>query len=526
MPATLEIGHRGPITYESALRKDADVISQAAESAATEELSRSLWDSRRTIEALVRHHRGLSDGDVCAVEPCDGWIRGGFNVCVPVQVRSGGARNAHKRLIFRCPMPHKLAEARYPGTVDEKLSCEVGTYAWMQDWCPDVRIPHLYGFGFSDHRHFTHEGRMPFYVRLWRAMRRRLRGLLGYPTLSRYAAHPASLHLPAAYVLLEYIGPDTGRMLSDTWVERRGDQARRRRLFRGMARVILSLARVPQPRIGSFQFGADGTVALTNRPLPCYVAILENDGAPRTIPKDETYTYTEPFVADLLALHDGSFLANRNAVYDAADGRGQMAARALLRTLSHRYVSRERRGGPFRLQLTDFHASNIFVDDDWNITCLIDLEWVCSLPAEMLAVPYWLTGRGIDQLVGDDLGEFDEVHQEFMDVLEKEEVTTTPGGQPALAPIMREGWESGTVWFWRCLTSVDAIFSLVEDHISPRYSPWSSKTEQAFSQYWCQGSADVVRRKVADHEKYVKELGCLFSKAVSVIGVPDSPKTN
>jgi hypothetical protein len=54
---------------------------------------------------------------------------------------------------MRCPMPHKLAEARYPGTVDEKLSCEVGTYAWMQETSPDVPIPHLFGFGFSDGRH-------------------------------------------------------------------------------------------------------------------------------------------------------------------------------------------------------------------------------------------------------------------------------------------------------------------------------------------------------------------------------------
>jgi hypothetical protein len=155
-----------------------------------------------------------------------------------------------------------------------------------------------------------------------------------------------------------------------------------------MARMILSLARVPQPRIASFRFCADGTVMLTHRPLPCCVAILENDGAPRTIPRDETYTCAEPFVADMLALHDGSFLANQNAVYDAADCRGQMAARALLRTLSHHFFTRERRGEPFRLQLTDLHASNIFVDNDWNVTCLTDLEWVCALPAEMLAVPY------------------------------------------------------------------------------------------------------------------------------------------
>jgi hypothetical protein len=34
----------------------------------------------------------------------------------------------------------------------------------------------------------------------------------------------------------------------------------------------------------------------------------------------------------------------------------------------------QHRHGPFPLQLTDLHASNIFVDEDWNITCLIDLE--------------------------------------------------------------------------------------------------------------------------------------------------------
>jgi len=230
---------------------------------------------------------------------------------------------------------------------------------------------------------------MPFYVRLWHAIRRRLRPLLGYPNLTRYTANPTGLRLPTAYMLMEHIGPATERMLSDTWEERRGDQVSRLRLFRGIARMILSLARIPQPRIGSFRFHADGTLMLANRPLLCCVPILENGGTPRTMPRDETYTYTEPFISDMLALHDGSFLANRNAVYDEVDCRGQIAARVLLRALSHQYVTRKYRGGPFRLQFTDFHPSNILVDDNWNVTCLIDLERICSLPAEMLAVPYW-----------------------------------------------------------------------------------------------------------------------------------------
>jgi hypothetical protein len=105
----------------------------------------------------------------------------------------------------------------------------------------------------------------------------------------------------------------------------------------------------------------------------------------------------------MLTLHENSFLSNPNAVYDDDDCRGQMAARALLRMLSHYYIERKRCNGPFYLQFTDLHASNIFVDEQWNITCLMDLEWVCVLPAEMLAVPYWLSGHGIDEIMDNNL---------------------------------------------------------------------------------------------------------------------------
>ena len=278
--------------------------------------------------------------------------------------------------------------------------------------------------------------------------------------------------------------------------------------------MMLSLARVPQPRIGSFRFNADGTITLTNRPLPCCVAILENNGAPRTIPSDETYSCPEPFVADMLSFHDASFLAQRNAVFNAADCRSQMAARALLRTVSHFYLSRERRAGPFHLQLTDLHASNIFVDDNWNITCMIDLEWISALPAEVLDVPYWLTGCSIDELLEDKLSQFDLVRREFMDILEKEEAAMTGDDKPKLARIMHEAWESGAVWFWHCLMSVDALFSFVDDHVSPRYCRFSWKVEEVLCPYWCEDSAAVVESKVADNEKYKKELGSLFKAAI------------
>lgn len=211
---------------------------------------------------------------------------------------------------------------------------------------------------------------MPFYLRLWRMFQRSSRNYLRYPTLSQYVLSPTHLRLPTAYMLLEYIGPDKGEMLSDTWDRHRSDLVRRQKLFRGMARLILSLARIPQPRIGSFQFHNNGTITLSNRPLPCSIIILENEGAPRTISRNETYTCVEPFVADILTFHDNFLLSNLNAAHSTEDCLGQMAAKTMLRALSHHYIQPESRHGPFRLQLTDFHASNIFVDKDWNITCL------------------------------------------------------------------------------------------------------------------------------------------------------------
>ncbi|KFZ00904.1 hypothetical protein V501_10365 [Pseudogymnoascus sp. VKM F-4519 (FW-2642)] len=77
--------------------------------------------------------------------------------------------------------------------------------------------PRLYGFGFSDHRHFVHEEQRPFYIRVWRMFQRRLRDLLRCHTLSPYTAHPTSQRLSAAYMILEYISPDMGQMLSSTW---------------------------------------------------------------------------------------------------------------------------------------------------------------------------------------------------------------------------------------------------------------------------------------------------------------------
>ncbi|KAK7428361.1 hypothetical protein QQZ08_005118 [Neonectria magnoliae] len=507
---TIDLLNRPPMTYQSALNTDQNIIQEAGYVAATETLYRKLWGEKSTIRALTKHHLGLRDGDACTIALPQQWLRGNFNVCIPIEVQSPGSC---RKLVLRCAMPHKLAEARYSGSINEKMGCELGTYAWMEERCPDIRIPHLYGFGFSTMATcFTHEAHRSLHVRVLGYLRRLFRRFIGYPALlSRYTSHPTTHRLSAAYMLLEHVGSDTSQMLSITWEKHRSDPARRQRLFRGISRLMLSLARIPQPQISSFRFHRDGTVTLTNRPLSCSMMILENEGTPRTMERNNVYLSTEPFIADLFTLHDERFISHPNAICDHQDCRGEMAAMVLLRALAYRYVRQDLRNGPFFLQLGDLHASNIFVDDDWNITSLIDLEWVSALPAEKMTVPYWLTGCAIDEIQGEKLVEFNTIREEFMKIFEEEEGQAAAAHDYSLARIIRESWESGGVWFWHSVMSINAIYPLFTDHVCPRFSSrLLSKEEELLSKFWSEDAAKVVESKVDECHRYEAELKRVF----------------
>jgi hypothetical protein len=60
------------------------------------------------------------------------------------------AKFPNKRVIIRVPLPYKVGGSRYPSNASEKLRCEAASFIWIQDNCPTVPIPYLWGFGFSD----------------------------------------------------------------------------------------------------------------------------------------------------------------------------------------------------------------------------------------------------------------------------------------------------------------------------------------------------------------------------------------
>ncbi|KAF1736134.1 hypothetical protein CRV24_005072 [Beauveria bassiana] len=408
---------------ETAAESEDNLVYLSKVKDAAQQLKLDLWHQKQLIAASIRHQLRLHPHDTCTVLPLETWIQGNFNICVLVLVKAG---DTIKKLIFRCPIP--FVERQYPGTIDEKVSCEVATYIWMQEHCPDIRIPYLYAFGFTD-GDYVRSCSLPFirvqqtsvYTSLWRKAWQWVYRCLRYPILSDYIRDSGAPAVNSAYMLLEYIGPETGKMLSLTWPDHLSDTARRKNLFASMARIMLSLARLPQPYIGSFKFNTlDGTVALSNRPLTCTMAIFEQRGTPRTIPQDRLYQSTDSFASDMLTLHDTHFLHDSHAVRDEDDAQERMTLRTLLRAVSHFFILHERRSGPYLLQPTDFHQSNILVDEEWNITCLIDLEWFCALPVEMMAVPHWLTNCSIDTIIDDQYEPFDNARKEFLASMDEE----------------------------------------------------------------------------------------------------------
>ncbi|KAI9163527.1 hypothetical protein HJFPF1_05144 [Paramyrothecium foliicola] len=508
MPHALQLSGR-PVTYSEAASMGRDVLNGLELS--TEDLPwyHYLWSQQTWMEELLKSQLGLGKKDVCRVPPPGEWIRGAFNVCIPVTVVSG---DVVTKYVIRCPLPHRLVTVG-----GDSMSSEVGAYVWMQEKCPDIPIPRLIGFGFADGRQivlvlnvkFTHVAQRSFFVRVVHALRRSIHSLFRLPMLSQYTYIPDTPYSPTAYLLMEHVGSDGAQMLCNTMAEHKEDPERRQNLFRGLTRIMLSLARIPQPRIGSFRFHHDGTVSLSNRYLSCSLALMERDGVPRTTEPDDLHCCTESLVSDMLEMQNRRFLTQPNAVLDEDSCHRHMAVLTLLRAVSRRYIKRDRRCGPYLLHLTDLNSSNIFVDDEWNVKHLVDLQWICAAPAEMLDVPWWLTGLPIDEIVLGNEVAFDKVRREFMDVLKTEEQEMKMEHDIPIYETMQETWDSKGWWFWHCLTSGEIMSDLFEDHLCPS-GPVTNSTWRVVSEHWGVGRGEVVRRKVADKEEYDDVLEDVF----------------
>lgn len=74
-------------------------------------------------------------------------------------------------------------------------------------------------------------------------------------------------------------------MLSQTWENHFQDQSRRANLLRGLSQALVTLAKIPHPKIGSWTIDDRGALSLTNRPLVLLLHEFESHNIPTNMPR-------------------------------------------------------------------------------------------------------------------------------------------------------------------------------------------------------------------------------------------------
>lgn len=276
---------------------------------------------------------------------------------------------------------------------------------------------------------------------------------------------------------------------------------------------MISLARERHPLIGSLRFDDDTTVALRNRPLFRAHSLLEAEGIRRAV--IEMYPDSSSFVDHMLQTCEQAFRARPSAVHDKRDCRQQMSHLALLRSNIPNFIDMDYRG-PFVLQFTDWNPGNFFVDDAWNLVCIIDLEFVNVLPPDMMCEPYWATVGAIDD-ISSNMYFYRETHNIFMEVLRNEELKSGTSNDLQLAGYVQKGLETGSRWIYGALTVDQGIWLYVENFIYQKLElcftdlEEQDKYEGENSRNFTSDSDDFVRRKVADKKRHDRELEAYFA---------------
>lgn len=202
-----------------------------------------------------------------------------------------------------------------------------------------------------------------------------------------------------------------------------------------------------------------------------------------------------------------------NSILNKRDGIFQLSALVGLRALLPRFWNQFSRSGPFVLTLPDMHQSNIFVDDDWNVTRLIDLEFAPVQPVQMAHVPMWLSGQGVDELEGPHLDEYATMYDRFVDTIEQEESANQL--EKTYSQGLRDDWITGRFWYVLALNSINGFPAVFKHHLRPMFfETFKIDTDgQSLTRLWDKEVWDFIDGKLKDNEQYKEQIRKIFVDA-------------
>ena len=182
------------------------------------------------------------------------------------------------------------------------------------------------------------------------------------------------------------------------------DPTLRSDLYTQLADIFIQLRHCEFPHIGSLALDPmdDQTpIFAHNRALSIDINAYEVGGLNTTsiIGPNRIYTTAIDYIYTLTQLLFNEFDKQQNSVYNESDARYHLYGLHQFRSILMGWLRRETNEGPFILTHGDFRTSNVLVDQDMNITAVLDWEWSRTVSVQMFVPPAWLRGSDIRGLL-------------------------------------------------------------------------------------------------------------------------------
>lgn len=150
-------------------------------------------------------------------------------------------------------------------------------------------------------------------------------------------------------------------------------------LYRQVADILLQLSELSLQKIGSLERVDDWNWEVKSRPFMMSTNELVRLGSlPRSKLPTTSLESASPYFRKLADLHIDHLMHQRNdAIRDSDDCRRKYVARHIFKKLAERQVfsSPENDKGPLRRWCDDFRPTNILINADLQIVCVVDWEF-------------------------------------------------------------------------------------------------------------------------------------------------------
>jgi hypothetical protein len=132
---------------------------------------------------------------------------------------------------------------------------------------------------------------------------------------------------------------------------------------------------------------ADDQTPIFARSRPLSININDHEvgglNSASIIGPNQIFTSAIDYIYTQTQLVFNQFEKQQNSVYYESDARYHLYGLHQFRSILMGWLKRESNEGPFILAHGDFRMSNILVDQDMNITAVLDWEWSRTVPVQM-----------------------------------------------------------------------------------------------------------------------------------------------